>query len=52
MQSSVVVPRAALKDVVAAAADASGLTAKEAEAAVRAAFDFIAEEVRKRACIG
>ena len=42
-----IVPRAALKDVASAAADASGLTVKETEAAVRAAFDFIAAEVRK-----
>ena len=42
-----VVPRAAMKDVASAAADASGLTMKEAEAAVRAAFDFIAAEVRR-----
>ena len=42
-----VVPRAAMKDVAVAAADASGLTVKEAEAAVRAAFDFIAAEVTK-----
>lgn len=41
-----IVPRAAIKDVAGAAADASGLTVKEAEAAVRAAFDFIAAEVR------
>ena len=41
-----VVPRAAMKDVAAAAAGASGLTVKEAESAVRAAFDFIAAEVR------
>lgn len=34
-----------MKDVAAAAAGASGLTVKEAEAAVRAAFDFIATEV-------
>ena len=46
MQSRVV-PRAAMKDVASAAADASGLTMKEAEAAVRAAFDFIAAEVRR-----
>lgn len=43
-----VVPRAAMKDVAVAAADASGLTVKEAEAAVRAAFDFIAAEVRMK----
>ena len=41
-----IVPRAAMKDVASAAAGASGLTVKEAEAAVRAAFDFIAAEVR------
>ena len=44
----ILLARAAMKDVASAAADASGLTVKEAEAAVRAAFDFIAAEVGRR----